>query len=176
MGKTSRPQPDDSEASSTKEKIPTNASNATNGKNRRAVANAAGAPGNATSLLATSAVAAASGSNPESTPGIQWSTFDPSVLHGYRYEWRMSTPAAFNSSYNQVVLSRSSIGRMSPTMARKKEQRRQSKDQLANAIRKHFNSLGVIENEVIIDFLYKVRHQDKNFRMYFAPHLQQRPR
>jgi hypothetical protein len=71
----------------------------------------------------------------------------------------MTTPAAFNSSYNQVVLSRSSIGRMSPTMARKKEQRRQGKDQLANAIRKHFNSLGVIENEVIIDFLYKVRHQ-----------------
>ncbi|PQE31638.1 hypothetical protein CJF32_00007137 [Rutstroemia sp. NJR-2017a WRK4] len=159
MGKTSRPQPDDSEASSTKEKVPTNAGNTTNGKNRRAVTNATGAAGNATSHLATSVLAAAAGSNPENAPGIQWSSFDPAVLHGYRYEWRMNTPAAFNSSYNQVVLSRSSIGRMSPTMARKKEQRRQGKDQLANAIRKHFNSLGVIENEVIIDFLYKVRHQ-----------------
>jgi hypothetical protein len=70
MGKTSRPQPDDSEASSTKEKVPTNASNATNGKNRRAVTNATGAAGNATSLLATSVLAAGSGSNPESAPGV----------------------------------------------------------------------------------------------------------
>jgi hypothetical protein len=48
---------------------------------------------------------------------------------------------------------------MSPTMARHKQQRRQSKDQLANAVRKHFNSMGIIENEVIVDFLYKVRWQ-----------------
>jgi len=77
-------------------------------------------------------------------------------------------------------------------MARRKEQRRQSKDQLANAVRKHFNSMGIIENEVVVDFLYKVRWQgwsipaiqleydgeannisDKNFRMRFTP---QRPR
>jgi hypothetical protein len=50
---------------------------------------------------------------------------------------------------------------MSPTMARRKEQRRQSKEQLANAVRKHFNSMGIIENEVVVDFLYKVRHQGK---------------
>jgi hypothetical protein len=48
---------------------------------------------------------------------------------------------------------------MSPTMARRKEERRQSKDQLANAVRKHFNSMGIIENEVVVDFLYKVRWQ-----------------
>jgi histone deacetylase complex subunit SAP30 len=76
-------------------------------------------------------------------------------------------------------------------MARRKEQRRQSKEQLANSVRKHFNSMGIIENEVVVDFLYKVRWQgesmeyeglyigltdgllDKNFRMRFAP---QRPR
>jgi len=50
---------------------------------------------------------------------------------------------------------------MSPTMARRKEQRRQSKEQLANTVRKHFNSMGIIENEVVVDFLYKVRHQGK---------------
>lgn len=48
---------------------------------------------------------------------------------------------------------------MSPTMAGKKEQRRQSKDQLATAVRKHFKSMGIVENEVIVDFLYKVRYQ-----------------
>lgn len=76
-------------------------------------------------------------------------------------------------------------------VGRKKEDRKQSKDQLANAVRKHFNSMGIVENEVVVDFLYKVRWQgesqpgcliparktdrlvDKNFRMRFAP---QRPR
>ena len=46
-------------------------------------------------------------------------------------------------------------------MARRKEQRRQSKEQLANSVRKHFNSMGIIENEVVVDFLYKVRWQGK---------------
>src|SRR5271168_3724458 len=123
---------------------------------------------------------------------IQWSTIDPSILHGYRYDYRLNIPAAFNKPYNQLVLSHSAMGRVSPTMARRKEQRRQSKDQLANAVRKHFNSMGIIENEVVVDFLYKVRWQgwsipaiqleydgeannisDKNFRMRFTP---QRPR
>ena len=51
---------------------------------------------------------------------------------------------------------------MSPTMVgRRKEERKQSKDQLANAVRKHFNSMGIVENEVVVDFLYKVRWQGK---------------
>jgi histone deacetylase complex subunit SAP30 len=90
---------------------------------------------------------------------LQWSTFDPSVLHGYRHDYRLNTPAAFNKPYNQLVLSSSPIGRMSPTMAGHKQQRRQSKDQLANAVRKHFNSMAITENEVVVDFLYKVRFQ-----------------
>jgi histone deacetylase complex subunit SAP30 len=44
-------------------------------------------------------------------------------------------------------------------MARRKEFRRQSKDQLAGAVRKHFNGLGVQENDIIVDFLHKVRTQ-----------------
>ncbi|PSS25618.1 hypothetical protein M430DRAFT_25396 [Amorphotheca resinae ATCC 22711] len=172
-----RPQQDDSrsEASSTKEKIGTSSSSAGNGKGRR--------PGNtapASSLRdvvtagpSNTAAGASATANSEPNPGIQWSSFDPSVLHGYRYDYRLNTPAAFNKQYNQMVLTNSPIGRMSPTMARHKQQRRQGKDQLANAVRKHFNSMGIIENEVVVDFLYKVRWQDKNFRMRFTP---QRPR
>lgn len=48
---------------------------------------------------------------------------------------------------------------MSPTMARKKEQRRQTHEQLANTARKHFNNMGIVENEIVVDFLYKVRFQ-----------------
>jgi hypothetical protein len=86
---------------------------------------------------------------------------DASILHEYRHAYRLNTPAAFNSSYNQIVLSRPGLGRMSPTMARKKEQRRQSKEQLTHAVRKHFNGLGIQENEVVVDFLYKVKWQGK---------------
>jgi hypothetical protein len=120
-------------------------------------------------------VAAGSGAaNSDANPaGIQWSNFDSSVLHGYRYDYRLNTAPAFNKPYNQLVLSQSPIGRMSPTMARNKQQRRQSKEQLATAVRKHFNGMGITENEVVVDFLYKVRWQDKNFRMRFTP---QRPR
>jgi len=44
-------------------------------------------------------------------------------------------------------------------MARRQEFRRQSKDQLATTVRKHFNGLGVQENDVIVDFLHKVKSQ-----------------
>ncbi|KAE8450564.1 hypothetical protein EG329_006295 [Mollisiaceae sp. DMI_Dod_QoI] len=173
----SRPPPDDSrsEASSTKEKVGTNTNTTFNGKGRRVPGNATG--GSSLRDVITAGPSTAGGSSStaliDSTPGLQWNSFDASVLHGYRYDYRLQTPAAFNKPYNQLVLSRSPIGRMSPTMARKKEDRRQSKEQLANAVRKHFNSMGIAENDVVVDFLYKVRWQDKNFRMRFSP---QRPR
>ena len=91
------------------------------------------------------------------------------VLNAYRHVYRLDTPAAFSSTLNQMVLSNPSIGRHSPTMARRKNKRRVSKEQLALAVRKNFNGLGVQESEVVVDFLYKVRWQDKNFRMRFAP-------
>lgn len=45
-------------------------------------------------------------------------------------------------------------------MARKKHARRQSKDRLALAVRKHFNGMGVQENDVIVDFIYKLRTEN----------------
>lgn len=90
---------------------------------------------------------------------MQWSAVDPSVLHAYRHAYSLNTPSAFKSEYNKLLLSRPGLGRLSPTMARRKDERRQSRDQLANAVRKHFNGLGIQENEVVVDFLYKVRWQ-----------------
>jgi len=181
----SRPQPDDSrsEASSTKEKAGPSSSNA-NGKNRRTTTAVAGSSLRdmvtagtdttaATGTTLTSAEAGSGNANTEPNAGIQWSTLDSSILHGYRHSYHLPVPAAFNNPNNQIVLSRTNIGRMSPTMARRKEMRKQSKDALATTIRRHFNSMGIVENDVIVDFLYKVRWQDKNFRMRFAP---QRPR
>lgn len=50
-------------------------------------------------------------------------------------------------------------------------QGRVSKEQLAMAVRKHFNSAGLMEQEAIARFLYKVREEGKSreFRLRFQP-------
>ncbi|TGJ80033.1 hypothetical protein E0Z10_g8721 [Xylaria hypoxylon] len=105
-------------------------------------------------------------------PQLQWSTFDRDVLHEYRREHRLDTPTAFSSSYRYWVLSQSHVGLRSPTMARRSQFRRQSKDDLTKAVRRHFNGVGVQENDVIVDFLHKVRNPGvvKPRRNKEAPH------
>ena len=55
---------------------------------------------------------------------------------------------------------------------------RQTKEQLAIAVRKHFNAMSVSEGEVVARFTYVVSHiaasttdadEDKGFRMRFKP-------
>ncbi|KAL3424706.1 histone deacetylase complex subunit sap30 [Phlyctema vagabunda] len=160
--------PDDSRSEASSDKVGSNSAPALSGKNRRVTANAA-AGSSLRDVVTAGTAGAAAASNPDGHPGLQWTSFDPAILHAYRHSYRLNTPAAFKSRYNQIVLANSSMGRVSPTMARRREQRRQGQDQLANAVRKHFNSMGITENEVVVDFLYKVRWQDKNFRMRFTP-------
>ncbi|TWU76637.1 hypothetical protein ED733_008286 [Metarhizium rileyi] len=91
-------------------------------------------------------------------PTINWSSFEREALHTYRRQHKLNTPTSFASKYHQVLLSRpGSIGHYSPTMIRKQTTRRQSKDSLAKAVRKHFNGLGIQENDVVVDFIYKIR-------------------
>jgi hypothetical protein len=178
------PEDSRSEASSTKEKYGSVPGLATNGKARRVASGLVAASSLRDGVSAGAAAMATTAGEtvgstgqdvnvgvqppvlwvPFSTPllmmsQMQWSTLDTSILHGYRYAYRLNTPSAFSSQYNQIILSRPDVGRLSPTMARRRDQRRQSKEQLANAVRRHFNGLGVQENEVIVDFLYKVKWQ-----------------
>jgi len=104
------------------------------------------------------APAATTSQTPNASSGLKWSSFDRDVLHEYRREHRLDTPTAFSNSYHHWVLSRPGIGLRSPTMARKREIRRQSKEDLTNVVRKHFNGQGVQENDVIVGFLHKVRN------------------
>ncbi|KJZ77899.1 hypothetical protein HIM_02536 [Hirsutella minnesotensis 3608] len=91
-------------------------------------------------------------------PTINWSSFDRDALHAYRREHQLNTPTSFSSTYHEWVLSQPhGIGLYSPTMVSKRKSRRQGKDHLAMAVRKHFNGLGVQENDVIVDFIYKIR-------------------
>ncbi|KAF2260710.1 hypothetical protein CC78DRAFT_536194 [Lojkania enalia] len=106
--------------------------------------------------------------NQSNTSGMAWTSQDLSILQGYRRAYRLDTPSSFKNPLSHIILG-NGIGRFSPTMARPKTKRRVTKDQLALAVRKNFNALGVSETDVIVDLLYKVRNQDKEFRVRFAP-------
>lgn len=114
---------------------------------------------------------------PANVPGLKWSSFDRDVLHDYRREYSLDTPTAFSNTYHHWVLSRPGVGMHSPTMARKQEYRRQTKDELAKVVRKHFNGLGIQENEVVVSFLHKVRNPGvvKPRRNKLAPHSSPMP-
>ncbi|KAM0235853.1 hypothetical protein ACHAP5_009590 [Fusarium lateritium] len=106
---------------------------------------------------------------PQSTESLHWASFDRDVLHAYRREHRLNTPSSFSNPYCQWILSQpSGIGLHSPTMVRRRQARRQSKDQLALAVRKHFNGMGVQENDVIVDFIYKIRHDPNRISKPYA--------
>ncbi|KAF2748865.1 hypothetical protein M011DRAFT_476236 [Sporormia fimetaria CBS 119925] len=109
-----------------------------------------------------------SGQTEQNASGIQWSSQDRELLHGYRRTYGLNTPSCFKNPLSHAVLGQG-IGRYSPTMARPKSKRRVTKDHLALAVRKNFNANGVHEQDVLVDLLYRVKNQDKGFRLRFAP-------
>ena len=94
---------------------------------------------------------------------MQWSTAPQELLDTYRVAHTLPNTAAFKSPLNQALLTNPGIGRQSPTMARKQEKRRISKEQLALAVRKNFNAAAVNEIDVVGELVYKVRNQGALF-------------
>lgn len=92
---------------------------------------------------------------------MQWNTADRELLNTYRVSHSLTTPPAFKSPLNQALLSNPGIGKQTPSMARRKDKRRVSKDQLALAVRKNFNAAAVSEIDVMVELLYKVRSQGR---------------
>ncbi|KAK3068616.1 hypothetical protein LTR53_013683 [Teratosphaeriaceae sp. CCFEE 6253] len=101
--------------------------------------------------------------------GISWPTFPTPHLNTYRVAHNLPVPAAFSSPYHQALLTNPGLGRSSPTMARRKDKRRVAKETLALAVRKNFNSAAVSETDVVVELVYRVRHQDQAFRMRSLP-------
>ncbi|KAL9942531.1 hypothetical protein ACHAQF_008995 [Verticillium nonalfalfae] len=132
-------------------------SHLTNGKMRRVASATGGSQLREVTNASASKTAAA---KEEATPpSISWKSFDRDMLHAYRREHRLDTPTSFSSSYRHMILSQPGcIGLHSPTMARRRQDRRQSKEQLALAVRKHFNGAGIQENDAIVDFIHRAFH------------------
>lgn len=83
------------------------------------------------------------------------------MLDNYRTAYGIVSPAAFTSPLHQALLTNPGIGRQSPTMARRKEIRRVSREQLATSVRKHFNGAAVSEIDVVVELAYKVKHNSE---------------
>jgi hypothetical protein len=98
---------------------------------------------------------------------MSWNTSPLSLLNTYRVSHHLSTPAAFTSPLNQALLVNPGIGRQSPTMARRKDKRRVSKEQLATNVRKHFNGAAVNEIDVVVELVYKSRNKGKLLAGYY---------
>lgn len=143
-------------------------SHQSNGKMRRVASNTGSNLKEVTNVSATSAPAMATAAGSATTtgagaqganvPGLQWPAFDREVLHAYRRAYRLRTPTTFASEHHQWVLTQpGSLGLYSPTIARRKELRRQTTDQLSTTVRKHFNGQGAQENDIIVEFLHKIK-------------------
>jgi histone deacetylase complex subunit SAP30 len=140
--------------SNLKEVVSSNGDNASaNSAQNEHTSGVSGLPPTSTEYLPTSAA-------PLTHPHhqISWSTQDAAVLQGYRRAYHLDTPAAFKNPLSHVVLNQG-IGRLSPTMARKKDKRRVKKEQLALAVRKNFNAQAVTETNCIVDWIYTVKNQ-----------------
>ncbi|KAL7274460.1 hypothetical protein RUND412_002636 [Rhizina undulata] len=101
----------------------------------------------------------------EGIEGMGWDDIDIKTLHKYRHAYRLNVPSA-SGGFNNIVLS-SGIGKKTPSRAHM----RISRETLATAVRKNFNAQPIQENDVIVNFLYSVKNQDKHFRLRFPPML-----
>jgi hypothetical protein len=87
---------------------------------------------------------------------IDWQKEDTKLLHRYRSAYHLAAPSAFQNPMANCILN-SGIGPLSPTMARTKSKRRIRREELAMIVRRNFKEAPVMENECLVDLLYRVK-------------------
>ncbi|ODQ65586.1 hypothetical protein NADFUDRAFT_50872 [Nadsonia fulvescens var. elongata DSM 6958] len=84
-------------------------------------------------------------------------------LRKYKTLYKLSTPSAL--SHDGFLLN-SAVGKKTYSY---KHQNRVTKAELAAATKKHFMAQPVRESEIIVDFIYAVKNQDRAFKLQFNP-------
>ncbi|KAF1813388.1 hypothetical protein P152DRAFT_395645 [Eremomyces bilateralis CBS 781.70] len=133
--------------------------NATSGRSRKTAANQANGSSLKKVMTPPVKIPLVNGATgePAESAGIDWTKEELALLHSYRDAYKLSTPSAHPRSLSHIHLNQG-IGKYSPTMLRAKPKRAVTKDQLAQAVRKHFRDMPVNENETIAEMLYKVQN------------------
>ncbi|KAI5956379.1 hypothetical protein KGF54_000854 [Candida jiufengensis] len=109
------------------------------------------------------------GDKPKVDP-LDFEKFNNKILWSYkdRYNFNLSRPESLNSD-----ILNSEIGKKTYTKRNQEKQSRVNKNsklnkkEFASHVKNHFMNLNAKENDIITGFLYKVKHQDKEFKLTF---------
>ena len=100
----------------------------------------------------------------ERTDPLDFESLDDSQLVNYNIKYELNLPLPIK--VNEDILD-SDIGRKTHYKRNSKFAGRISKAELASRVKNHFENFPVKENEIITNFLYKVKHQDEEFKLSF---------
>ncbi|GEQ66517.1 hypothetical protein JCM33374_g180 [Metschnikowia sp. JCM 33374] len=104
---------------------------------------------------------------PRDKPQVQpsdFQSFSDETLYKYQKKYNLNFPEI--QSLNENILN-SEIGKKTSSYKRSASANKISKPELAVNLQKHFTQMNVRENEVITSFLYRVKNQDKEFKLTF---------
>lgn len=104
---------------------------------------------------------------PKPTP-LDFSTYKDEALLKYSERYGFHNFSRIDSLNSDIL--NSEIGKKTFSKRSKKRQRdngRITKTEVASHIKNHFAGLPAKENDIITGFLYKVKHQDKEFKLTF---------
>ncbi|KAG8202782.1 hypothetical protein GWM34_02414, partial [Candida africana] len=108
---------------------------------------------------------------PQDKPKLQpldFTTYSDTALLKYSERYGFHNFSRIDSLNSDIL--NSEIGKKTYSKRSKKNQKdtgRISKLEIANHVKNHFSSLPAKENDIITGFLYKVKHQDKEFKLTF---------
>ncbi|KAF2226185.1 hypothetical protein BDZ85DRAFT_232546 [Elsinoe ampelina] len=107
----------------------------------------------------------------DSSKGLSWDKEDIEVLQRYRFQHRLALPAPYTNTFHRAVLENKGLGRHSPTAIAKHRaaQKQTSKQHLATAVRKHFNSMPADQTAVAAGMVYTINNQDREFKKRSTP-------
>ncbi|ODV80216.1 uncharacterized protein CANTADRAFT_89790 [Suhomyces tanzawaensis NRRL Y-17324] len=97
---------------------------------------------------------------------LEFEEYDDETLARYNQKYGLGLPPI--TTINSDILN-SEIGKKTQSKRSKSRRARGSitKQETSNHIKAHFLNLPCKENEIITSFLYKVRHQDSDFKLTF---------
>ncbi|KAK9470306.1 uncharacterized protein V1510DRAFT_423390 [Dipodascopsis tothii] len=115
--------------------------------------------GPATAAAVEKPVAAVVAETAPNLDPLNFDTFPVTALRKYRTSHNLTTPSALS---NDGMLLNGSIGKKTWSY---KHRTRVPKEELASAVKKHFQAQNVRETDMIAGFLYSVKNQDRALKL-----------
>uniref|UniRef100_A0A0L0NQ54 Histone deacetylase complex subunit SAP30 Sin3 binding domain-containing protein n=1 Tax=Candidozyma auris TaxID=498019 RepID=A0A0L0NQ54_CANAR len=95
---------------------------------------------------------------------LDFTTLNVSSLNKYNRKYALNLPAI--RTLNEDILL-SALGKKTYSSKRLTQEHKISKPEIASHCQKHFMASPCRENEIISNFLYKVKNEDKEFKLTF---------